>query len=80
MGTGYIIVLAAVALAIHIAVAVAMGQAMEGKGYGRGKVRAIGLVLCVACGFGGCIYVAALPDIVSQETAWKVLKKLEEKQ
>lgn len=79
MNTGLIIALVIVVLAVHIVIAIAMGRAMEDKGYGRGRVRAIGLVLCVACGFCGCVYVAALPDIVFQETGRKLLKSLEKK-
>ncbi len=53
MSTGFIIALVILALAVHITIVIAMNQAMEDKGYGRGRVRAIGLVLCAVCGFGG---------------------------
>ena len=74
MSTGFTIALVALALAIHIMITLAMNQALEDKGYGRGRVRGIGLVLCALCGFCGCLYVAALPDIILQETARKALK------
>lgn len=69
----------AMGLAVHILSAILMAQAMEDKGYGRGKVRVIGLALCALCGLGGCLFVAALPDIVLQDMGRRVLKELEKK-
>ena len=79
MSTGFIIALVILALAVHITIVIAMNQAMEDKGYGRGRVRAIGLVLCAVCGFCGCVYVAALPDLVSREAGRRILKSLEKR-
>lgn len=76
---GAAVVAGILVLVLHIFLAVAMDQAIEDKGYGRGKLRVIGLVLCVLFGFCGCLYVAALPDTVSQDLQRKILWQLEKK-